>query len=196
MEIADLNWDCLTGMLRSRSIARHSRHILEGARAELHNVNQEVAAIACSKSGRHSKSSKSSGHYSADDESDANRVSSHRSRKYGKDRFKGHGRSSSKSSRDSSTDSYGNKSRKSSSRSNSKSSSKKSGRCYACGIRGHEIRYCPEVRCFYCNHRGHTQKDCKRYKEKYGNRTSDSDTSSSGSSPTRRVRFAESRNVS
>ena len=66
MEIADLNWDRLTGMLRSRCIARHSRDVLDGA-----NVKHEVAAIACSKSGRHSKSSKSSGHYSADDESDA-----------------------------------------------------------------------------------------------------------------------------
>ena len=209
MERADLNWERLTDTLRTRSIARQSETVLEGARAGLHNVKQEVAAIASSdsrsvnkgsSSGKHRKSSKSRGRHSteeSDSETEVNRVSSHRSKRYTKEkRHKTSRRSpsrSSRSSRGSSVDSDRGK-RDSKYKKDKKSSSKKSDKCYGCGIRGHEIRYCPDVRCFYCDRKGHTQKDCRKFKERYGNRTSDSDTSrgSSGRSPSRRVRYAES----
>ena len=67
-------------------------------------------------------------------------------------------------------------SKKSTSKSNSKT---KSIKCYGCGIRGHEIRYCPDVLCFYCNCRGHTMKDCSKRKKKHAAETEERDSDGS-----------------
>ena len=67
-------------------------------------------------------------------------------------------------------------SKKSTSKSNSKT---KSIKCYGCGIRGHEIRYCPDVLCSYCNCRGHTMKDCKKRKKKRAAETEERDSDDS-----------------
>ena len=182
-ERPNLTWDQLTDTLRTRNMAQRSEAVLESSKTTV-NVKQEVDAVSstssCSCNCNCSSKSKSS--------NEVNEVSrSSRS----------HKRSSSRSSRDSSRSSdRSSKSKKSSKgKSSSSGSSSKSMKCYGCGVRGHEIRYCPNVRCYYCKRRGHTMKDCKKRKETHGS-DSDSSRSSRSRSPSRRVSYAESSNPS
>ena len=67
-------------------------------------------------------------------------------------------------------------------------------KCYGCGVRGHEIRFCLEVRCFFCATKGHTIKDCKVRRSQRRDRYESSGSSEGRRSPTPRVRFSESSN--
>ena len=199
MQRHDLDWATLSTTLGARRLARQSEAVLEGARASMVNVKQEIAAVGASSS---NKGASRSGDRSESTDSveydDVNRVSSRKFRDHKRDRYSGerrrsdrksrtydrYQRSTSRSSRDSSEGDW--RSRRYDGKKYFKDERYdgkkyfKDEKCFGCGKRGHEIRYCPEVRCFYCGKKGHTLKDCKGRKKKYGSDSSDTDDSRSG----------------
>ncbi|XP_067949687.1 uncharacterized protein [Watersipora subatra] len=191
---------------------------METVKAGNFNVKLEIDAI---ENKSEDKDSQFKFDYDLDNEKEMNRVSSrdkYKSRGYGKDRKSSkYNKDYSKvrSSRDyisSSRDSvrerplewrrrsrdrysprrYDDRSSKNSRRYSSPGADK----CYGCGVRGHEIRFCPEVRCFFGATKGHTIKDCKVRRSQRRDRYESSGSSEGRRSPTPRVRFSESSNSS